>query len=166
MTRSLARGVVKGLGRLLGGRLPRAAREIAPVGAADTTLAALDRGACLLLVTRRRDGTLVPTPLWFARDGELAYVRTAADSPKLARARREPDVLIAPCNHRGRPLGAALRARARPVTDPAERERVDALITRRYGLRGRAWNALVRHARLEAAYLELAPLGHPDRPAG
>ena len=81
MTRSLARGVVKGLGRLLGGRLPRAAREIAPVGAADTTLAALDRGACLLLVTRRRDWTLVPTPLWFARDGELAYVRTAADSP-------------------------------------------------------------------------------------
>jgi PPOX class probable F420-dependent enzyme len=162
VTRSLARGVVKGLGRLLGGRLPRAAREIAPVGAAGASLALLERGACLLLVTRRRDGTPVPTPLWFALDGERAFVRTAADSPKLARALRDPEVLVASCNHRGRPLGAAVRARASPVIDPAERDRVDALITRRYGVRGRVWNALVRHGRLEAAYLELAPLGRPD----
>jgi PPOX class probable F420-dependent enzyme len=157
VTRLLARGVVLGLGRLLGGRLPRAARELARREPASGTLSALDRSPCLLLVSVRRDGTPVPTPLWFARDGEHAFVRTAADSPKVARLRRTPDVTVAPCTHRGRPLGEPLHVRARPLDDDAERRRADALITRRYGLRGRIWNALVRHGRLEAAYFELAP---------
>jgi uncharacterized protein len=157
VTRWLARVAVRGLARLLGGRLPRAARELARQKPASGPLSALDRGSCLLLVSVRRDGTPVPTPLWFAGDGRRAFVRTAADSPKVARLRRTPDVAVAPCTHRGRPLGEPLRARARPLDDDAERERADALITRRYGLRGRVWNALVRHGRLEAAYFELAP---------
>jgi uncharacterized protein len=157
VTRLLARGVVRGLGRLLGGRLPRAARELARRKPASGPLSSLDRGSCLLLVSARRDGTPVPTPLWFARDGDHAYVRTAADSPKVARLRRAPYVTVAPCTHRGRPLGEPLRARARLLGDDGERRRADAMITRRYGLRGRIWNALVRHGRLEAAYFELAP---------
>jgi uncharacterized protein len=158
VTRWLARVVVRGLGRSLGGRLPRAARELARRRPASAPLAALDRGSCLLLVSVRRDGTPVPTPLWFARDGERAYVRTAADSPKVARLRRTPDVTVAACTYRGRPLGEPLRARARPLDDNDECERADALITRRYGLRGRIWNGLVHHGRLEAAYFELAAL--------
>jgi uncharacterized protein len=157
VTRLLARGVVRGLGRLLGGRLPRAARELARRRAASESLSELECGACLLLVSVRRDGTPVPTPLWFARDGERAFVRTAADSPKVARLRRTPEVTVAPCTHRGRPLGEPLRVRARLLDDDGERRRADALITRRYGLRGHIWNALVRHGRLEAAYFELAP---------
>jgi uncharacterized protein len=158
VTRWLARVVVRGLGRSLGGRLPRAAREVARRKPASGPLSALDRGACLLLVSLRRDGTPVPTPLWFARDGERAFVRTAADSPKVARLRRTPEVTVAPCTHRGRPLAEPLRVRARLLDDDDERRRADALITRRYGLRGRIWNVLVRHGRLEAAYFELAAL--------
>ena len=158
VTRLLARGVVRGLGRLLGGRLPRAARELARRKPASGPLSALDRGACLLLVSLRRDGTPVPTPLWFARDGERAFVRTAADSPKVARLRRTPEVTVAPCTHRGRPLGEPLRAQAQLLHHDGERRHADALITRRYGLRGRIWNVLVRHGRLEAAYFELARL--------
>jgi uncharacterized protein len=158
VTRLLARGVVRGLGRLLGGRLPRAASELARRKPAPGPLSVLDRSACLLLVSVRRDGTPVPTPLWFARGGERAFVRTAADSPKVARLRRTPDVTVAPCTHRGHPLGEPLHVRARLLEDDGERARADALITHRYGLRGRIWNALVRHGRLEAAYFELAPL--------
>ena len=148
---------------MLGGRLPRAARELARRDPTSGPLSALDRGACLLLVSVRRDGTPVPTPLWFARDGERAFVRTAADSPKVARLRRTPDATVAPCTHRGRPLGEPLGVRARLLDDDGERRRADALITRRYGLRGRIWNVLVRHGRLEAVYFELAPL--PPRPS-
>jgi PPOX class probable F420-dependent enzyme len=155
VTRLLARGVVQGLGRLLGGRLPRAAWELARRKPVSGPLSGLDRGACLLLVSVSRDGTPVPTPVWFARDGERAFVRTAADSPKVARLRRTPEVTVAPCTHRGRPLGEPLRARARLLYDDGERRHADALITRRYGLRGRIWNVLVRHGRLEAAYFEL-----------
>jgi PPOX class probable F420-dependent enzyme len=158
VTRSLARLVVRGLGRSLGGRLPRAAHELARQTPESGPLSALDRGSCLLLVSVRRDGTPVPTPLWFARDGGRAFVRTAANSPKVARLRRTPDVAVAPCTHRGRPLGEPLHARARPLDDDNERRRADALIARRYGLRGRIWNGLVRHGRLEAAYFELATL--------
>jgi hypothetical protein len=46
--------------------------------------------------------------------------------------------------------------------DAAERARTDALITARYGLRGRLWGALLRYARLEAAYLELRARGDGD----
>ena len=157
VTRLLARGVVRGLGRLLGGRLPRAARELARRKPASGSLSELDHGACLLLVSVRRDGTPVPTPLWLARDGERVMVRTAADSPKVARLRHTPEVTVAPCTHRGRPLAEPLRVRARLLEDDGERRRADTLITRRYGLRGRVWNVLVRHGRLEAAYFELAP---------
>jgi PPOX class probable F420-dependent enzyme len=75
----------------------------------------------------------------------------------VARLRRTPDVTAAPCTHRGRPLGEPMRLRARLLDDDGERRRADALITRRYGLRGCIWNVLVRHGRLEAAYFELAP---------
>jgi PPOX class probable F420-dependent enzyme len=166
VTRWLARVVVRGLGRSLGGRLPRAARELARREPAAGTLSELDRGSCLLLVSVRRDGTPVPTPLWFARDGERAFVRTAADSPKVSRLRCTPEVTAAPCTHRGRPLAEPLRVRARLLDDDDERRRADALITRRYGLRGRIWNVLVRHGRLEAAYFELAPTPPRASPSG
>lgn len=165
MSRSLARGAIKRFGRTLGSLTPARARELRPAEPGGRGLAALDRGTCLLLVTHRRDGSAVPTPLWFVRDGARALARTSADSPKVARARRDPDVLAAPCDHRGRPLGAALRVEVRLLDAPgdaAERARTDALITARYGLRGRVWGALLRYARLEAAYLELRARGDGD----
>ena len=163
MSRSLARRAIKRFGGTLGGLAPARARELRPAEPpGGGGLATLDRGSCLLLVTHRRDGRAVPTPLWFVRDGERALVRTSADSPKVARARRDPDPLAAPCDHRGRPLGPALRVEVRVLDAPgdaAERAFADARITARYGLRGRVWGALLRYARLEAAYLEVTP--HP-----
>ena len=149
MSRSLARRAIKRFGGTLGGLTPARARELRPAESpgGGGGLATLDRGSCLLLVTHRRDGRAVPTPLWLVRDGERALVRTSADSPKVARARRDPDPLAAACDHRGRPLGPALRVEVRVLDAPGDapdRALAERLITARYGLRGRIWAALLR----------------------
>jgi len=152
----LARAFVKTGGRLLGGALHPAARLIGG-GSPDGDLSTLDGRLFCLLLTRRRDGRLVPTPLAFAREGSRVLVRTDATSPKVARARRRPDALVAPCGPRGRPRGPAMAVRARVLTDPSEREAAEHALTSRYGPPGRVWTSVLRVAELEVAYLELTP---------
>lgn len=64
-----------------------------------------------LLITYRRDGTPVPTPVWAAvADGRL-YVRSERSSGKVKRLANDARLLVAPCTVRGEPLGAPLRPR-------------------------------------------------------
>ncbi len=65
------------------------------------------------LVTFRKNGVAVPTPVWFAeRDGKL-YVKTRNDSGKYKRIRNNPKVKIAPCNMRGTITGPEFSGIAR-----------------------------------------------------
>lgn len=88
------------------------------------------------LVTFRRDGTAVDTPVWFALDREKLYVKTEDPSGKVRRIRREARVCVAPCTMTGRHLGAPTDAIAR-ILPAAEEGRAEAVLRRRYGL-GRA----------------------------
>ena len=66
-----------------------------------------------LLVTYKRSGEPVPTPVWFGLgDGEL-YVRSEADVAKVKRIRNDSRVRVAPCTVRGKPLGPPAEGRAR-----------------------------------------------------
>ena len=60
------------------------------------------------LLTFRRDGREVRTPVWIASAGSALYVYTNAKSWKVKRVRHTPRVRLAPCDARGR-----LRADAR-----------------------------------------------------
>ena len=64
-----------------------------------------------LLVTYRRSGEPVPTPVWFGLDdaGRI-YVRTPTGSGKVKRVRADSRVLVGPANARGKPLGPLARA--------------------------------------------------------
>ena len=95
------------------------------------------------LTSFRANGMAVHTPVWFAESDGVVYVKTGIDSGKVKRIRRQPRVELAPCTLRGRPRGAALPGRARIVVDPAEEERAERSLERRYG-----W-----HRRLVLAYL-------------
>lgn len=86
----------------------------------------------LLLTTFRTDGTPVPTPIWFARDGDDLVVWTPTDSGKAKRIRRDGAVTATACDFRGTPRGEEHPARAR-ILDAKETERVRSLIIRRYG---------------------------------
>ncbi len=83
------------------------------------------------LVTFRKDGTAVATPVWFAeREGKL-YVKTRADAGKVKRVRRNPGVRVAPCTIRGSVTGAAVAAKAR-VLPGNEATMARALLNRKY----------------------------------
>ena len=78
-----------------------------------TVLRPFVRQGTILLHTRKRDGTWVPTPVNIAVDGERAYFRTYAKAGKRKRLRNFPDVRFCPSTFRGRPTGATVYAHAR-----------------------------------------------------
>src|SRR5690349_17217400 len=67
-------------------------------------------GTHILLVTYKRDGTPVPSPVWFARDGDELFVWTEINAFKAKRLRRDERALIASCSPRGVPRGAPIAA--------------------------------------------------------
>ena len=75
----------------------------------------LRRPWAVLLKTRKRDGSWVATPVNLAVAGERAYFGTPAGSGKVKRLRNFDAVELAPCTLRGKPTGAAIAARARPL---------------------------------------------------
>ncbi|GAA2260463.1 PPOX class F420-dependent oxidoreductase [Streptomyces ruber] len=97
---------------------------------------ALAAGKYLLVTSYRRNGTPVATPVWVVRDRAALGVWTAADSYKVRRIRNRPDVLVGPCDVRGRPTGRQVPGRAE-ATGPDTTERYRGLIARKYGIAGR-----------------------------
>lgn len=100
------------------------------------SLDSISAGKYILLTTFRRDGTAVPTPVWFVRQGDVLLITTDGTSGKVKRLRANPRVTIAPCDMRGRPKGDGVEATAELV-DAAATEQITAAVARRYGLIGR-----------------------------
>lgn len=69
------------------------------------------------LVTYRKSGVPVHTPVWFAEQDGRLYVMTRGDSGKLKRIRNNSRVEVAPCTARGRRTGPPLVAIARVGDD-------------------------------------------------
>lgn len=74
----------------------------------------LAAGKYALLITYRRNGTAVGTPVHFVAedDGNVGYVRTWNTSGKVKRLRHTPHVEIGPSTFRGRAVGPAMPATA------------------------------------------------------
>jgi PPOX class probable F420-dependent enzyme len=92
----------------------------------------------LNLGTYRRSGTVVDTPLWFAKRGDQLIAFTQAGSGKLKRLRASPRARVAACDVRGRLEGPWLEARAQIVADPVRAEAGLDVLRRRYGWQFRA----------------------------
>ena len=114
-----------------------------------TTLDELAAGKYLLVTTFRKDGTPVPTPVWFARDGDALVVWTETNSGKVKRIRRSGAVTVARCTARGKPLGPGVPGRAE-VLDAGGTRRVRTLIKQKYWLAGRVLVTLSTVRRGEA----------------
>ncbi|HTA06802.1 MAG TPA: PPOX class F420-dependent oxidoreductase [Solirubrobacteraceae bacterium] len=135
---------------------PRGAREIdsAPRTGSIEQIAEHKRA---LLVTYRRDGTPVPTPVWAAPgpNGRL-YVRSERASGKLKRLRNDRRLLVAPCTVRGKPLGAPFEARARTLGAAEERVAEHALVAR-YGFGRELFERTMDVLRVDMCFLEITP---------
>lgn len=65
------------------------------------------------LVTYRRNGLGVKTPVWFAEQDDKLCVMTRSDSGKYKRIRTNPQVKLAPCTMSGKITGPEFAGTAR-----------------------------------------------------
>ncbi|WP_371515739.1 PPOX class F420-dependent oxidoreductase [Kitasatospora sp. NBC_01300] len=98
-------------------------------------IVSLSSGSYLLVTTYKKDGTTVPTPVWVVRDGEALGVWTVADSWKVKRIRNRADVLVGPCDVKGRPTGERYPATAE-ILGPERTAAYRTLLRQKYGLLG------------------------------
>ncbi len=85
------------------------------------------------LETFRRNGQAIPTPVWFATEDDMLFVRSYANSGKVKRMRNNPHVRITPSDALGRPHGVAIDGTALRV-DGDKEIRISQLLYRKYGL--------------------------------
>jgi dimethylaniline monooxygenase (N-oxide forming) len=149
-----------GSARLQARVLRRTAAAIANVPASGT-LDDIGGARYSLIVTYRRNGTPVATPVWAAAGNGRVYVRTERGSGKVKRLAGDPRALLAPCNAQGRPRGPALHVRGR-VLGTDEEPTAEAALATRYGPGRAAFERTMDAMRVDMAYLELTPCEAPD----
>lgn len=113
----------------------------------------LAAGQYVSLITYRKDGTAVPTPVWVSRDGDKLLVWTQADSGKVKRIRNRGHVMVAPCDARGGLQGEPVDAAARILDDPAELARVQKMHEGKYGVVFKLFRAAGRIVRRGKDYV-------------
>ncbi len=104
--------------------------------------------AYLNLETFKRNGQSVQTPVWFVEHEGRLYIRTRAESWKVKRIRRNPQVRVAPCDVQGKLLGEWVKGQARVISE-AEASFFSPLARRKYGFRKTIFdilNKLLRHS--------------------
>jgi PPOX class probable F420-dependent enzyme len=106
-----------------------------------------------VLVTYKKDGTGVPSPLWFGVADGKVYAHTGG--VKIKRIERDPRSLVAPCTFRGRPVGPPFAGTARVV--PAEEQAAaERAIAANYGWSRRAYYRFAGQAD-QGVYLDVTP---------
>lgn len=78
------------------------------------------------LGTRKRDGSVVRTPVWFVAEGTDVIVTTEGSSGKAKRMRNHPEIDLAECDMRGRIRGELVTAAAAvlPASANADQEKL------------------------------------------
>src|SRR5438093_12052624 len=74
----------------------------------------------VLLITHRRNGDAVATPVNIAVEGDRAFIRTYDKSGKARRIRNNPIVQVAHATFRGKSTGHPMRSKARILEDEEE----------------------------------------------
>jgi uncharacterized protein len=107
-----------------------------------------------VLVTYKKSGEPVPSPLWFGTGNGKLYFQTGATAAKIKRIERNPEVRVAAATSRGRPRGAPFLGTARRV--PAEEEpEAERCLRANYGLSRRVYSFFT--GRLDNVYVEVTP---------
>ncbi len=123
----------------------------------------LDGHQYMSLTTFRKDGTPVPTPVWFVAHDGLLYMTTQAQSGKVKRIRNNGKVTVAPCKANGEVLGAAVEARARLIDSPQMAERAHQMLKAKYKLVWTLFMLMRRVRRLGQSSQETAVFVEIDR---
>ncbi len=91
------------------------------------------------LSTRKRDGSFVNTPVWFAQERETNnyYVYSLDNSGKVKRIRNFPEMKVGICTYSGKPKGGWFYAIADLVDEPEYTKVAYSVLRKKYGIRFR-----------------------------
>ena len=106
-----------------------------------------------VLVSYRKNGDAIPSPLWFGVGDGKVYVHTGG--VKVKRVERNPRVLVAPSTFRGRPAGPPFAGTARRLSPPDDAA-AERSIQANYGLARRVYYRLFGQRSI-GVYLEVTP---------
>ena len=111
------------------------------------------------LITFRKSGVEVRTPVWFVQDGTSLYVMTGKDAGKIKRIRNNPSIVVEPSDRTGKTLGVAVTANAQVISDPAVATHANALLNQKYGFMKRMFDliALLNGGLKNRAYVVITP---------
>ena len=113
------------------------------------------------VVTFRKSGEAVPSPIWFGLDDAgRAYVHTLHDAGKVKRIRNNGKALIVASNTRGKPIGQVLAGTAR-VLPEAEWPHAEAALAAAYGAGRKIYQRTLGGAEGIGTYIEIAPVTNP-----
>ena len=107
-----------------------------------------------LLVTYRRSGEGVPSPVLFGMADGKVYFRSETRTAKLRRLEANPTVLVAPCSFRGRPLGPFVKGEAR-VVSAAEEPHAYAALRSNYRWLDRLYESGADRLPIDSSYVEI-----------
>src|SRR5581483_6757894 len=91
-----------------------------------------------VLVSYRKNGQAMPSPLWFGVAGGKLYFLTSPDGFKVKRIRNNPEVRVAPCTSRGKPVGPPFVGKARVLPD-SEADTAERELKAKYGVGGKIY---------------------------
>ena len=104
----------------------------AATSTAQTPRKGLHRAQYMLLSTRKRDGSFVPTPVWCAGDDSTLYMFSAGDAGKVKRLRNFSECRVASCTVSGKRLEADQEANAELISGE-DAQRAHRALVKKYG---------------------------------
>jgi PPOX class probable F420-dependent enzyme len=106
--------------------------------------------------TFRKSGESVRTPVWFVESGGKFYFNTVADSGKVKRIRRNPQVMFAPSTMSGDPLGGFISGTA-TLLNETEAADVEKLYARKYGLMKKVFDLMGNIRKDQRVFVSITP---------
>ncbi len=112
----------------------------------------------VLLTTFRKNGTPMPTPIWFVYDDGKFYLTTAANVGKVKRVRNNPHVSLVPCTQRGQVIEGAPTVEGKASELPKTSfMKARALLGSKYGLTYRLFRSFQNLRKIKITYLVIEP---------
>ncbi|RQW78125.1 MAG: PPOX class F420-dependent oxidoreductase [Methanothrix sp.] len=99
----------------------------------DTKLEQFRNFEYIRLETIKKNGQVVPTPVWFVVEDDMLYVRSYANSGKVKRMKNNPHVRVTPSDALGKPHGVTIDGLVERANGDME-IKISQRLYRKYGL--------------------------------
>jgi uncharacterized protein len=138
----------------------RSAFEVDVMNPGAKDFAGFDKTRQIVLVTFKRSGEAMPSPINHGvADGKI-YVRTDASTGKVKRIRNNPRVVVVPSSLRGKPKGPAVAGEAR-ILPESEHAHANNVIAANWSMPMKALERSLDKSsealRIPMAYIEITP---------